>query len=33
VRVRGGVQPNASGVDNALSDVTVLSATDAWAVG
>jgi hypothetical protein len=25
--------PNASGVDNALSDVTVLSATDAWAVG
>jgi hypothetical protein len=25
--------PNASGVDNTLSDVTVLSATDAWAVG
>jgi hypothetical protein len=25
--------PNASGLDNTLSDVTVLSATDAWAVG
>src|SRR6266536_3301682 len=25
--------PNASGPDNTLSDVTVLSATDAWAVG
>jgi hypothetical protein len=25
--------PNASGVDNTLSDVTVLSATNAWAVG
>jgi hypothetical protein len=25
--------PNASGLDNTLADVTVLSATDAWAVG
>src|SRR4029453_691135 len=29
----GGARPNASGVDNTLSDVTVLSAADAWAVG